>query len=193
METIDCIKSRRSIRKFSEKEVSLDILKKLVDCGRYAPDAFGSEPWEFIILKDTELIGRLLEDRVQEKNDPYAIDSQKYAEKEGIEKFEKINMPPSMIAVCGDRKRCNYTGSLLCGLSTAAENILLSANDLGLGACWLYVYDPDSPDTEARIKKILKLPENILVLCFIIVGYSEIKPLPKKLKSLDEIIHINKW
>lgn len=193
MEAIDCIKTRRSIRKFSQEEVSFDILKKLVDCGRYAPDAFGSEPWEFMILKNKELIGKLLEDRVQQKEDPYAIDSRKYAEKEGIEKFEKVKMPLAMIAVCGDKKRCGYTGSLLCGLSVAAENILLSAHDLGLGACWLYVYDPDSPDTETRIKKILKLPENILLLCFIIVGYPEIKLLPKKLRSLDEIIHINKW
>jgi nitroreductase len=193
MQTIDCIKTRRSIRKFSKKEVSLEILKKIVDCGRYAPDAFGLEPWEFMVLKDKELISELLEDRVQEKKDPYAIDSRKYAEKAGIEKFEKIHNPPAMIVLCGDKKRCDYTGSMLCSLSTAAENILLSAHDLGLGACWLYVYDPDSPDTEEKTKKMLKLPENILVLCFIIVGYPDCKLSSKKLRNLDEIIHINKW
>lgn len=193
METIKCIKSRRSIRRFSNKEVSIKILKKLIDCGRYAPDSFGTQPWEFMIIKNKKLIERLLRDRVQMKEAPYDINSRKFVAREEIEKYEKVNLPPAMIIVCGDKKRCSYTGSLLCNLSVATENILLSANDFSLGACWLYVYDPDTPETEKRVRKMLNLPQNILVLCFIIIGYPEKKSLPKKLRDLNEIIHIEKW
>lgn len=193
METIPCIKSRRSVRRFSKKEVSVETLKELVDCARHAPDAFGSEPWEFIVLQNKELIGKLLEDRLQMKAAPYDINSRNFAEKEGIQNYENMNLPPAMIVLCGDKNRCGYTGSLLCTLSVTAENILLSAHSLGLGACWIYVYDPDTPDTEARVRKVLALPENILVLCFIIIGYPEKKLLPKKLRNLEEIIHWNKW
>lgn len=193
MNTIDCIKSRRSVRKFSKKEVPLDILKKIIDCGRHAPSSFDSQPWEFIIIKNKELLGKLLEDRVQMKEAPYDINSIKFAKLEGIEKYEKMSLPPAMIVVCGDKKRCEYTGSLLCSLATATENILLSAHSLGLGACWLYVYDPDTPETEKQIRKILKLPSNILILCLVILGYPEGKPLSKKLRDLNEIVHIDKW
>lgn len=193
METIKCIKSRRSIRRFFKKEISIELLKKLVDCGRYAPNSFGTQPWEFMIIKNKKLVDKLLKDRAQMKEAPYDINSKKFADKKENEKYEKVNLPPAMIVVCGDKKRCSYTGSLLCSLSVATENILLAANDFGLGACWLYVYDPDTPETEKQVRKILNLPQNILVLCFVIIGYPEKKPLPKKLRNLNEIIHMEKW
>jgi nitroreductase len=63
METIDCIKSRRSIRKYLDKDVSDKITKKLIDCAGHAP--FGGPPkkepqlWEFIIIKDKTIKEKL--------------------------------------------------------------------------------------------------------------------------------------
>lgn len=193
MDTIRCIKTRRSIRKFLNKDVPLKILKEIVDCGRHAPSSFDSQPWEFIIIKDKKLISKLLEDRVQMKKPPYDINSIKFAEEEGIEKYEKIELPPAMIVICGDKKRCEYTGSLLNSLAVAAENILLATHSIDLGACWLYVYDPDTPETERAVRRVLKLPPNVLVLCLIILGYPKVKPSSRKLRRLNKIIHIDKW
>ena len=73
------------------------------------------------------------------------------------------------------------------------ENILLSANDFGLGAYWLYVYNPDTPEVERQVKKILDLFSNIIVPCFVAIGYSEKNLLSQKLRNLSEIIYIERW
>lgn len=188
---IGLIKSRRSIRKWKTKKVPDDLSGKIIDCGRYAPSSFDSQPWEIIVLKDKEKIKDLLSDRLQMKEPPYDINSYKYARMEGLEKYQEVCLPPVMLVICGDNKKCPYLGSLLCSLSCCVENMLLAAHALDLGACWLYVYDPDTPETEKQIKKKLKLPKHITVLCLIPIGYPDEKPLPKEIRK--GTVHFDKW
>jgi len=91
--------------------------------------------------------------------------------------YQQVSLPPVVIVVCGNKNKLSYFSSLICSLSCAVQNILLSAHVLGLGACWVYVYDNDDKEVEIRVKKILKLPLNIMVLCLVPIGYPDEKIL----------------
>ncbi|MBU0708981.1 nitroreductase family protein [Patescibacteria group bacterium] len=182
---LNLIQNRRSIRKYRAEQVPDDLIKEIIDSGKHAASAFDCQPWEFIVIKDNNKIRELLSDRLQQKEPPYAINSQKYAEKYGIEKYGAVNPPPVLIAVLGNKKICPFLDSLLCSLSCCVENMMLAAYTLGLGTCWLYVYDMEMPETEDFVKEQLDLEDNFMVLCLLTLGYPDEVPLEKKMRDCN--------
>lgn len=172
MDAVDCIKTRRSIRKYANKEVSDEILKELIDCAIHAPISHGSQSWEFIAVRDKATKEKL-------------SNIHKWA---GFAKDAQV-----VVVVCYDKGKLKFSPSDIINPSLAAENILLGAHSLGLGACWVFVKDFDDPDVEQKAKKLLNIPENTGVLCMIPIGYPDEKPAHKKLREIDEILHIDKW
>ena len=180
METIDCIKTRRSIRKYLDKEVPDEIIKKLIDCARHAP--FGGPPkkepqlWEFIIIKDKAIKEKL------------ALD---------YEDRQFMKQAPVIIAVCGDKTKDPKYKDWEITCSLAIENILLAAHDLGLGACFVTPFTHHEGHKEDRKKliKTLNLPEHIKLISLITVGYPDPseKIEEKELRNINEMIRFNKW
>lgn len=179
MDTIDCIKTRRSKRKFLDKDISDDLIRKLIDCARHAP--FGGPPikepqlWEFIIVKKK---------LIKEKLALSYVDRQ------------YIKQAPVVIAVCADKEKDIDYRDWDITASLAIENILLAAHDLGLGACFVTTFTHHQGHKEDRKKLIedLNLPEHIELIALIPIGYpdSSEKIIKKELKEIDEIIHSNK-
>ena len=180
METIECIKTRRSRRKFLKKEIPDEIIRELIDCARHAP--FGGPPkkepqlWEFIIVKDKAIKEKLAlhyEDR------------------------QFVKEAPVVIAVCADKTRDpKYKDwDVTCGL--AIENFLLAAHDLGLGACFVTAFTHHEGHKEDRkvLIEILNLPEHIELIALIALGYPDPseKIEEKELREIDEMIHFDKW
>lgn len=180
MNTIDCIKTRRSRRKFLNKDISSELIRKLIDCARHAP--FGGPPikavqlWEFIIVK---------EGLVKEKL-ALTYDDRQY-----------IKQAPVVIAVCADKAKDIDYRDWDITTSLAIENILLAAHDLGLGACFVTTFTHHQGHTKDRKRLIeaLNLPEHIELIALIPIGYfdSSEKIIKKELREINEIIHIDKW
>lgn len=180
METLDCIKSRRSVRKFLDKEVSGEIIKKLIDCARNAP--FGGPPkkecqlWEFVIVKDNKIKEKL---------------ALKYEDRQFIKKA------PVIIAVCTDKTKDPKYMNWDITASLAIENILLASHDFGLGACYVTTFTHHEGHKEDRktLIQALNLPDNIWLVALIPIGYpdtsEEIKD--KELREIDEMAHFDKW
>jgi nitroreductase len=180
METIDCIKTRRSRRKFLDKEVPNEIVRKLIDCARHAP--FGGPPkkepqlWEFIVIKDK---------KVKEK---LALD---------YEDRQFCKQAPIMIAICGDKTKDPKYKDWEITCSLAIENLLLAAHDLGLGVCFVTTFTHHEGHKEDRKKLIeaLNLPEHIELIALIPIGYpdpsEEIEE--KELREIDEMMHFDGW
>ena len=180
METFECIKTRRSVRKFLEKEVSNETIEVLIDAARHAP--FGGppkkfcQPWEFIIVKDDKIKGEL------------AL---------GYEDRQFIKKAPVIIAVCAN-KNCDKgykEWDLIVGL--ADENLLLMAHDLGLGACYIstFTHHDEHKEDRKRLINALNIPENIELISLIALGYpdeSEQKE-EKELRGIKELIHEDKF
>jgi nitroreductase len=149
METLEAIKTRRSIRQYKQEIISNDILKELLTAGMSGPTA-GNKPWKFIVINDPEKIREVAN-----------ADS-------GANLASNV---PLAILVCGDMERYQDISQRywVIDSSIAAQNILLAAHSKGLGAVWSGVYP-----TEERInglKSLFELPENIKPLVLIIIGY----------------------
>jgi len=174
METFNCIKTRRSRRKFLDKEIPNEIIRKLIDAARHAPSSRDSQPWEFVIIKDNEIKGKL-------------------AELKGEENKEHILGAGVIIAVCADKKKSEtrWVEDGVC----AAMNILLETHNLGLGAVYVTGYSETEPEVTTKIQKVLNLPENIMPVVLIPLGYPDLSEEieKKELREIDEMTHFDKW
>lgn len=148
MEVSEAIKKRRSIRKFKEKRITYETLKKLIDAGRIAPSAANLQPLEYLIVDDPELEKRVFE------NTEWA----NYIDWEPS--FEE--RPRAYIFILIDEK--NITDWYKYDVGLASENICLKALDEGLGACILAAINRDA------ITELLNVPENKRVDIAIALG-----------------------
>lgn len=160
----EIIKSRRSIRKYKQKQVSDDLIKKCIQSACYAPSAKNSQPWSFIVIKNKDKIKQL------SKTQPFS----KFLE----------GAPCVIVALADEGKSNHWLEDCACAIMT----LLLEAHSLGLGACWNAVYKPDDRSREDYVRKVLNIPDKYRVIANIGIGYPDEKPLPKKVKNLDEVI-----
>jgi hypothetical protein len=118
METLQAILTRRSVREFTNQDVSKEDLNDLLRAGMQAPSAGNEQPWHFIVIDDPELLKKIPEFH------PYA---------------KMLNEAPLAILVCSDRNLEKHRATWLQDCSAAIENILLTAHAKGLGAFgWVF-------------------------------------------------------
>lgn len=169
MEAIENIKTRRSIRKFENRKVSDDKINELLSCAMYAPTAFDTQPWHFIVADEGENFSGIL------KAAPHA---------------EMLKDASHAIILCGDKSLQENTGLLIQDISAATENLLLAAHANGLGAVWVGIYPFE--EIGDGIRKYFNLPENIIPVSMAVIGYpAETPEQPDRFKETK--IHRNKW
>jgi len=162
---IDFLLSRRSIRKFQDREVSMEIIEKILDIARYAPSAKNRQPWIFIIVRDREIIDKLSNIHVSAlplRNAPSAI----------VVACNKLESPVSYQVDCAN----------------AAMYIMLAAHALGLGTVWIQTLR-----NIEQIQEILKLPQHIIPIAILAIGWPAEKPIAKPRKPLTDLICINTY
>lgn len=168
MDVFEAIKTRRSIRTFTNQEVSEIEIKKILDAARWAPSAGNVQPWIFVVVRNKEIKRKLAE--------------------AALNQFF-IEEAPVVIVVCADRERSGMSyGSrgtdLYCIQDTAAaaQNILLAAHALGLGACWVGAFN------EEEVRLILKAPREVRPVAIIPIGRPAEKPRIIFKRPLSEIV-----
>lgn len=137
---------RRSIRKYTNQEISNEILSKILKAGMNAPTARNQKPFEFIVVKDKNLLSSLA------KTKP----SSSFIENSNI-----------AIIVLG--KKLN--DFLEQDLSAVTQNILLEATHFNIGSCWIGI--TPNKDYEKYIRDLLNIPDDIIVFNMISLGYSD--------------------
>jgi nitroreductase len=169
METLEAIKTRRSIRKYTGKTVPNEIVTKLLEAAMYSPSARDTEPWHFIVVTQKELLHKI------PKIHPYA---------------NMMYEAPLAILVCGDMSIEHIPEYIAIDCAAATQNLLLAARDLGLGTVWVGVY-PRMERIEPLIN-LFELPESILPISLVAVGYpNEEVEQPERFKK--NRIHYNNW
>ena len=169
MKTIDCIFSRRSIRKYTNEKVSEKDIELLLKAASYAPSANNYQPWQFLIITDREMLNKLSEVH------PYA---------------KMLTQAQAAIIVCGDNEIQTELGYQVVDCCAATQNILLAAHSIGLGTVWLGLYPRQ--ERIADMKKLFDLPENITPISLVAIGHhNEEKPIPERFNK--EKIHYNNW
>jgi len=163
MEFQDVIRKRRSVRHFIDRDVSDEIVLKLLDAARCAPTGGNLQPWEFVLVRDKANRKRLV--------DATFLGFMTKTGKPQSWIFEA----PVIIAACANTKAgfARYGSgeitrtNILMDVAAAIENLLLAAVDLGLGACWISGFDRD------KAKEALKIPQDVWIVSLIPVGYTE--------------------
>ncbi|MCC6034524.1 MAG: nitroreductase family protein [Desulfurococcaceae archaeon] len=162
---LEFLKSRRSIRKFKPQSPPRDLVLKAIDVARFAPSARNSQPWRFIIVEDTEIKSKLASIHI------YASPLK--------------NAPLAVVVVCHvDESPTSY----MLDCANATIYFLLAVHALGLGAVWIQTLR-----NIEEIRSILGIPENVIPVAIIALGYPDESPSPKPRKPLEEVVFMNKY
>ncbi|RME78565.1 hypothetical protein D6774_00910, partial [Candidatus Woesearchaeota archaeon] len=159
--------------KFKQQPVEWDKIGMLLEAAREAPSAGNLQTWRFIVVTD------------EQKRDALAHVC--------AEQFW-IGTAPVIIVVCSEPrkmerqfgpKRADMFASQSC--AAAIENILLMAQDQGLGACWIGTFE------EYDVKNICSIPTTIRVEALIPIGYADETPYIPVKYTLEDIVFLNSW
>jgi len=163
----DTILSRRSIRRFKQEKIPVDILKKCVNAARLAPSAANLQPLEFIIVNDEKLSLRIFR----------TLGFAGYLSDWNPDESEK---PASYIIIlCNDPKNKWYIRDA----SFAAENIMITAESYKVGSCVLCNIKRE------KIRDILKIPKEIIIDSIIALGYKKENPKTVEYKKSVKYYH----
>lgn len=166
----EVIHSRKSVRSYTDQEVSNENLETLVRAGMAAPTGKNLQPWVFYIITDKQLLELLGKE---------------------LPSAKMLGSVYSAIMVCGDLSKADtttYRNYWVMDCSAASENILLSAESMGLGACWTAVFPYDS--RISTVRKLLDLPEHHIPLNMIPIGYPAGEESPKDKWKPDNVVRI---
>lgn len=173
---IELAQRRRSIRKYTDQPVEQSKIDMLLQAALMSPASKRCNPWEFVVVQDHAILAQMAGCRTYGS--------------------QMLEHSPLGIVICLDT---SLTDTWQADGAIAAENILLEAEDLGLGACWVQVYGrtvkDDSDETAgALIKQLLGIPEHLTVLCVVSVGYKNEERKPRELEKLQyEKIHYGRY
>jgi len=169
LDVFEAIKSRRSVRAFTQEPVSEEAVEKLLDAARWAPSAGNIQPWEFVVVRDPAVKRGLSE----------AALNQTFIEE-----------APVVIVVCANVQRSGQgygsRGVNLYSLqdtAAATQNILLAAQAIGLGTCWVGSFH------EEEVRTVLNVPTGVRPVAIIPVGHPAVKPRARSRRPLSEIVH----
>lgn len=167
---LETIMSRKSVRSYTDQPLSEAQIETLLRAAMAAPSGVNIQPWRFVVVTD-----QAVKDALQGKM---------YSECAAV------------FVICGETQAVGRDGELrdnpnwMADCAAATENLLLSAEALGLGACWTACYPYDSRMETAV--EVLGIPEGTLPYALVPVGYPAGEDAPKD-KWKPENIHYNVW
>jgi len=158
MEFEEAIFSRRSIRDFLDREISQEILEKIIAAGRIAPSFQNRQCWRYVICRDKDII-------------------QKLAMNSGW--LGKVNFfikkAPVIIVACADPAKSGIVNDqkyYLVDTAISFQMMMLTAWNFGIGSCWLAAFN------EKKVREILSVPEKIKIVAMSPFGF------PKEKKTI---------
>jgi len=190
MDVYKAILSRRSIRRFKQKQIPLDLLKKFVNGARLAPSAANLQPLEFFIINDKVLCNKVFE----------TLKWAAYIKPTWIPS-NKERPVAYIVMLVNDQNNKFY----LRDVSLASENIVLAAEEKGIGSCILCSVDRE------KLRENLNIPKTMIIDSVIALGYKAEKSIVEEYKGsvkywrdenevlhvpkrkLKDILHINKF
>lgn len=173
------IRSRRSIRRYLDKSVEREKILTCIEAARLAPSADNVQPWRFLIIDDPELKEQFASEVF---SGIYFIS--KFAAKAPV-----LILILARLDIIANRigKQIQNIHFYLIDIGIAGEHIVLQAEELGLGTCWIGWFNP------RKTKKFFNIPHKYKIVSLMAMGYYEKRPSrEKKRKKLEEIAWFNK-
>jgi nitroreductase len=174
MELFEAIKSRRSIRSYTEEEVTDEEVNKILEAATWAPSACNKQSWRFVVVRKPETIEKLY------KAASYSTQHQIFVKKAKI--VIVVCTDPNVYKTSPHRERAL---SLFTIQETAAatQNLLLAAHALSLGACWVSLF------SDEQVKEALNFPKGMRPVAIVPLGHTKSKTNPKPRKALKDVVN----
>jgi nitroreductase len=200
LNVLEAIQKRRSIRKFKTPPLTTEQINNLLEAARLAPSGCNVQPWRFIIVDNAKLKTKLYEasfDQEFIKDAPIVLVccSDLHSWKESKEKTQELlnredirlskiceNALMERVEKATADSTHDRIPSALLNVAIAIEHIVLTAVELGLGSCWVRLFD------EKKIKQILNLPQHIFVVALLPIGIPDENPPARPRSPLSKII-----
>ena len=170
MDALECIHTRRSVRKYTAEPVTEEQVRELLAAAMTAPSACKQFPWEFVLVTERAKLASV------KSFSPYA----------GM-----AARAPLAVLVCADparEPRC--PGYWVQDCAAATQNLLLAARALGLGAVWTAVYPKE--ERMEGFRRLLGIPEGIMPVSFVVIGHPD-EPQERADRFLPDRVHENAW
>lgn len=172
MELWTAITTQRAVRRFSDRPVPDEALERILEAGRRAPSSKNTQPWEFVVVTDRDLLRRLAE--------------------VGDYAGHLAGATVAVALVTADAPATSLAHQLY-DLGHATQNMMLAACDLGIGSVHAAVYD------QALVRKLLALPADRRCDYLVSFGYPSSEGLLDRQRRkvprrpLEEIVHRERW
>jgi len=165
----DPVLSRRSIRKYTGEPVLDEHVERLLRAAMAAPSAGNQQPWEFIVIRDRDVLAAIPDVH------PYA---------------SMVPKAQLAILICGDRGKERWPQYWVQDCAAATENLLIAAAQLGLGAVWLGVHPLE--ERADGVRALLGLPMHITPFALVPVGWPAEDKAPSD-RYDERRVHHDRW
>ena len=165
MSLLDLILTRRSIRRYENKDIPEEVLQQILETGRQAPSAANRQPIHFVIVTDRDILKNLCDNL--------------------INRFVKY--APVAIVGCADIKSLLTGRWAVVDATIAMENMVIAAWTLGIGSCWIGACN------EEKVKELLKIPDKWKFVALLTFGYPAEQPKQRKKKPFEKMFSFNSF
>jgi len=202
---LELVRLRRSTRRFRPDDVPLASIEKMLEIARWAMSGANAQPWEFVVVREKELLQKIAESWYEPHRDVFTIEQMRIPElrltplRDGCQAVAPWRNAPVMILVLGDKRTFQATilaanilntegaadAIYLKNMANTTQLLHLAAAAQGLGSMWLSVNRPWGQ----ALKRLLNIPEMLDVHTIVVVGRPAYEPSPPYRRPLQDIVH----
>lgn len=169
MDTLEALRTRRSVRKFEDRPVPEEMVRQILEAAMMAPSAGNGQPWQFIVVNERARLDAMV------NLHPYV---------------QMVLQAQVGIIVCGDQTKEKFPGYWVQDCAAAMENLLLAVHALGLGAVWTGIYPKE--DRISGYRAMFNIPDHVIPLGFAPIGWPAQQPKSESRFNADRI-HYNTY
>jgi nitroreductase len=173
MDAIECIATRRSIRRFLKMPVDFETIMNIIEAGSLAPSSGNVQDWKFILVDNQDLKKEICEHSLGQ---------------------ECIYNAAFLVVICSDPEQTELHYGLrgerlytVQNCAASAENMLLAAHALGIGGIWVGAFD------EEKMRELMDIPKSARPQAILAFGYPDEIPDHKRIKDLSIITYFNSY
>ena len=199
MDLMEAIRKRRAIRKFRPDPVPPEMFDQMLEAARLAPSGVNAQPWKFRVVTDPEVKEKVFlasrnQFHIRQAPAVIIVCADTMAMSKGIKtRFKELldngvitqedlnRMGIDVLTEDEADGLARYEDKAAFNTAIATEHIALMAAALGLGTCWVHLFD------KAEVSRIFNLPPWLIPVTLMPAGYSDGEPEPKPRKSMAEI------
>lgn len=173
METLECIRTRRTIRKYADTPIEFEKIGNVLEAGRCAPSAGNLQDWKFILVTEAETKALIAEACLQQ-----------YWMETAPVHVVVCALPEKSERFYGERGRKLYS---IQNTAAVAENMIIAAHDQGLGSSFVSAFSED------MLRRACNIPDNVNPQVVVTLGYAEENPPEPPKFPIENVVFIEQW